>query len=338
MTRFSKIIVVTLALIGLMAGCANTAVLATNANQFQGKTVTLVPTGVLKIETRSEGVSGAPIGALGAFLITAALSSDPINVKGADVVENENALDKIGNEIAASIESSSMPKAIKFLPHSIQNTSFPDWFNSGARAEMSQNNSGEIFVDYGFQGLSLTSYLAGTYAEATIGIRVIEARTGAVIARARTSGFGAFGGEKVVLSGSEDAATKARVVADAFSKVIKRVTTEAIGKVGLQAAPLGYHLRQTPAAKRAAAGPASQQSNAPVAGQTKQGAAPNDGSKVPYVDPQLTPSVVLPQSGTLSSPKSRAAQRLRELNELLRDGLIDKSDYESKKQEIIKDL
>ena len=336
LTRFSKIIVVTLALIGLLAGCANSV--ATNANQFQGKTVTLVPTGLLKVETVSyQGVS-APIGALGAGLITAALSSDPINVKGADVVENENAFDMIGNEIAASIESSSMPKAIKFRPHSLQNTSFPDWFNSGARVEMSQNNSGEIFVDYGFQGLSLTSYLSDTFAEATIGVRVIEARTGTVIARARTFGVGAFGGEKVVLSGSEDAATKARVVADAFSKVIKRITTETIGKVGLQAAPLGYRLRQTPAATRAVTGPASQQLNAPVAGQNKQGTAPNDGSKVPYVDPQLTPSVVLPQTGTLSSPKSKAAQRLRELNELLRDGLIDKSDYELKKKEIIKDL
>jgi len=153
LTRFSKIIVVTLALIGLLAGCANSV--ATNANQFQGKTVTLVPTGLLKVETVSyQGVS-APIGALGAGLITAALSSDPINVKGADVVENENAFDMIGNEIAASIESSSMPKAIKFRPHSLQNTSFPDWFNSGARAEMSQNSSGEIFVDYGFGALRL---------------------------------------------------------------------------------------------------------------------------------------------------------------------------------------
>lgn len=56
----------------------------------------------------------------------------------------------------------------------------------------------------------------------------------------------------------------------------------------------------------------------------------------PSTSPPAAPIVATPSSNTLPTQSENAASRLRELNALYKDGVINKNDFETKKQEILK--
>jgi hypothetical protein len=227
-----RITLLLLTVVALIGGCANTSTLKLNGGQLNGKSVLLVPTGNVKLESQSNTV-GPSFGLLGA-LIEAAVTqnSNAEAAKNLNSVMGGDFVLAIAQEgISAHLNKLGQPAIIKTSKKTLGNEEFTKWFNSDTRinTDLESAEKTDIIIDFGFQGLNVTTYLAGTFAEGTIGVRVIDANSKKVIARARTYGVGAFGGEKILASKGDENYDKA--VVTAFDKLIRKLSLEAVNKI-----------------------------------------------------------------------------------------------------------
>jgi hypothetical protein len=220
------------ALVVTLIGCANTSTVRSNASVFDDKTVGIAPTGQVKIEGMSNTV-GSAFGALG-VLIEHALTEKSRMETDARINQTltEDSLFQMAQvEIRKNLPKFGNMKNHVLLPRTLANEDFARWFNPDSRSDVMNlsDTSADIFIDFGFQGLNITNYMAGTYAEGTFGLRVVDAKSGKVIARVRTFGVGAFGGVK--LSVDRDSPDFSRESKIAFEALIKKLVLEAIDKI-----------------------------------------------------------------------------------------------------------
>ncbi len=227
-SRFS--IPVILALV--LTGCANTSTVKSEAEIFTNKTVAIAPTGQVRIEGLSNTV-GSAFGALG-VLVEHALTEKSRADTNAQINQllGQDALFKIAeDEVNKNILKFGKIKGQSSEQRTLPNEDFNKWFNPDQRTDVSSfsGKSPDLIIDFGFQGLNITNYMAGSFAEGTFGLRVVDAKTGKVIARARTFGAGVFGGVKIMADrNTPDYFPKAQI---AFDSLIKKLTLEAIDKI-----------------------------------------------------------------------------------------------------------
>lgn len=215
-----------------MSGCANVSTMKINSSQIEGRNVAIIPTGAAKIEGLSSTVGGA-FGALGVLIEHAATEAS--RAKSANQVAEaftiDDAFSVATNQISKNGIRLGAVKRFVVLQRSLPSEEFTSWYNSDQRSDSRQYGStgAEFVIDVGFQSLTINSYLAGRYAEAALGVRVIEVSSGKVVGRARTFGVGAFGGEKIEVDSTDP--QYGRAVAASFTKIIQRLTDEAITKI-----------------------------------------------------------------------------------------------------------
>ena len=133
--------------------------------------------------------------------------------------------------IKSNINSLGKPKSIHLANRTLIQQDVAVWFNPETRTDLvrSQDLPADIAVDFGFQGLGVSSYLAGTYAEGVFVLRVIDVRTGKVVARARTQGLGRYGGERIR---QDETHTEYEAAArQAFDRLVRKLAAEAVAKI-----------------------------------------------------------------------------------------------------------
>ena len=214
-------------LVVFLTGCANISTVQSQSSVFDGKTVLLKPTGKVNIESVSNNTGGA-FGIVG-FLIEQAATE---NARNQDVKIISSAVDPFAistQKLTENIKKFGNIKSLEFHPVTLGSENFTDWFNGDTRRDVLNNNTkSDMYIDYGFQGLNTTSNIYGTYAGGVFGLRVIDAKTGKVIARVRTYGSGTSGVKILAAKNSPDYSSS---VAAAFKELIEKITIEAIDKV-----------------------------------------------------------------------------------------------------------
>lgn len=222
--------IILVALAFLLVGCANTATIKLNANQLNGAKVYLVPTGQTKVKGLSGDTIGSYFGVVGVLIEHAATSGQRnADAAQADVIFSSDATLQIASdEIEQFLREKKSPQEITLHPIPLEGKAFEEWFNPDQRNDIPADLkiNGALIVDYGFQDITLRSFLTATYAVGTIGIRVIDPVSGKVIARARTF---EVGGEKI--KDNSDANAYKNEVKAAFSRVIRRLVQEAFNKM-----------------------------------------------------------------------------------------------------------
>ena len=218
------------AILAILGGCANTNTLKVSEHIFDGKSVVLVPTGGAKIQGSSSTIGGS-LGLIGAFIELAQSIEMRNNAK---IVEEKFGPDKIMAIFSANIESNIQKlgkiSTLKIDERTKINTEFTDWYNLEIRTDNSNGlvNSSDLIIEYGFQFLSLNNYLIGTFAEGGLGIKVIDAKSGKVIARAREFLTNSKG---VLINLPKDDPKYYNDVQAAFSELIQKLTLRTINKL-----------------------------------------------------------------------------------------------------------
>jgi hypothetical protein len=230
-SKFTKILSQAVLALTLF-GCANGSTVRSDTSVFNNKSVGIAPTGHVRIEGMSNTV-GSAFGALG-VLVEHALtekSRSETDTQFNQMLTEDSLFQMAQAEIGKNMFKFGSVKNHVSLPRTLVNEEFTKWFNPESRSDVvnSGDNNADLLIDFGFQGLNVTKYLAGTYAEGTFGLRVVDAKSGKVIARARTFGVGAFGGVKINTNG--DSANFSRESQIAFETLIKKLVVEAIDKV-----------------------------------------------------------------------------------------------------------
>jgi hypothetical protein len=219
----------------VLTGCANTSTVKSEAGFFDNKTVAIAPTGQVRIEGLSNTV-GSAFGALG-VLVEHALTEKSRADTNTQINQllGQDFLFKIAqDEVNKNIQKFGQIKGQSLEQRTLVNEDFNKWFNPDQRSEISSlmAKNPDLIIDFGFQGLNITNYMAGSFAEGTFGLRVIDAKTGKVVARARTFGVGVFGGVKIMADrNTSEYFPKAQI---AFDSLIKKLTLEAIDKITKQ--------------------------------------------------------------------------------------------------------
>lgn len=215
----------------ILAGCANTSTVKSSSNQFDGKDVIFVPTGSLKVEGVFTGI-GPAFGLLGILIEQAATESS--RAKAAEQVKEsfgiDSTFDSAGKILQSSTQRFGAIKKYSITKRTLLDQEFSLWFNSDSRSDYAlvANNS-DIIIDFGFQDLTITSWLSRSYAGGTFGLRVIDSKTGKVLARARTYATGASTGEMIAVA--KDHPTYNQELNSAFTNLVNKITKEAIAKV-----------------------------------------------------------------------------------------------------------
>ena len=215
-----------------LIGCANTSTIKSDASVFNNKSVGIAPTGQVRIEGMSNTV-GSAFGALG-VLVEHALtekSRTETNSTINQVLTQDSLFQMAQVEIEKNIFKFGSIKNHFVIPRTLANEDFTKWFNPDSRSDainLGANNP-DLLIDFGFQGLNITNYMGGTYAEGTIGLRVVDAKSGKVIARSRAYGVGAFGGVKI--NADRNSSEFSRESQIAFDALIKKLVVEAVDKI-----------------------------------------------------------------------------------------------------------
>ncbi len=214
----------------LLVGCANTSSIKSTRDHFNNKTVAIVPTGAVRTGGGSTVSVGPVFGPVG-MVVERIVTQNSGNTNPRIVTETmgvDHALAAAQGTIEASVGRLGAVAKVRRETRSRPGEDFNAWFNPEKRDIEEVPPDTDLIVDFGFESLTLTDYMMGTYAEAIVGIRVVDARTGQVIARARTASVGSRGVK--VLKRASDPGFGAEVSA-AFEKVIHQVTHEAILKI-----------------------------------------------------------------------------------------------------------
>ena len=218
----------------LISGCANTSTIKADAVRIKDKPLLIVPTGATKITGLSSSGGGA-FGLLGVLIEHAATSDSRAK---AESVANQafptSSINDVTNEaISQNIRLRAISSQVTFNVATLTKTEFVDWFNSDQRMDIQNiSNPTQAFIlDYGFQGISVTSSFGRRAAEGAFGIRIIEPTTGKVIARARVFAVGSQGGELINGEFSDENSPEYKAaIADAFKRLIRKLVVEALTK------------------------------------------------------------------------------------------------------------
>jgi hypothetical protein len=211
-----------------LVGCANTSTIKSEQSLFEGKTVVIVPTGKLQVESVSNALGGT-FGLIGLLVEQAvtdtsrkkevSIIEDSVNpFKTADVIINKN-IGKFGKI-----------KSQNTIERQLPFDEFTNWFNGDKRNDIAaiRNSNPDIIIDYGFQGINTTTYMIGTYAEGSFGMRVVDASNGKILARVRTFAAGTSG---IKLNVGKDSPEYPAELVSAFNSLVEKLTMEAIDKI-----------------------------------------------------------------------------------------------------------
>jgi hypothetical protein len=165
----------TLCVIFLLAACANTTTLKASKESLDGKKVIFVPTGAVKVEGLSNTI-GSQFGLLGMLIENAATegSRNQAASQVNSILGGGEAFAIAKKSIQANSRKLGNISQIESVPHTLASAEFTSWFNSDDRIDIKNTSQmqGDMAIDFGFQGLNINNYLAGTYAEGTLGVRV----------------------------------------------------------------------------------------------------------------------------------------------------------------------
>jgi len=216
----------------VLVGCAGVPTVTPPKNYLEGQEIALVPTGNLRLNVASSTVGSAfgMIGALVEMAITEKSRADSVQ-QVSRAIGGDFLFLAAQDTVKSNINSLGKPRSIHLASRTLIQQDVAAWFNPETRTDLvrSQELPADIAVDFGFQGLGVSSYLAGTYAEGVFVLRVIDLRTGKVVARARTQGVGQYGGERIRQDKSHaDYEAAAR---QAFDRLVRKLATEAVAKI-----------------------------------------------------------------------------------------------------------
>lgn len=212
----------------VLAGCTNIGGLRADLSSIPASKVTIVPTGIFNVEGET---SGGPIGLIPALIYQATNSSD----REASTARAKQI--NLGNEVALATAKSIMPllestgkfTSVEIHEGTLGSDKFSSWFSINKRTDLLSENStqGGLLLDYGFQGLSIyKNAILGSYASGTLGVRLIDNRTGNVIGRAKASGISTTSGVRIAADENQpeyEAAVKA-----AFEQLVGKLAGEAL--------------------------------------------------------------------------------------------------------------
>lgn len=220
----------------ISSGCALPTIKA-DASRLNNTKVYLVPTGTVQVRGVGAYGGGGGIAGLVVTLAITAINADKNKNNGdtaGEVFPAEEIFQIASDEIELFLQNNKSPREIVRFTRTLENDSFPTWFNNDSRTDLSSlgvSNSA-LVLDFGFQHLAITHYLFfGTYAEGSIGVRLIDPKNGQILGRATASGAGYQGGEKIQSDSSDSdfIAHRAEVRA-AFSRLVRRLLKDAIDK------------------------------------------------------------------------------------------------------------
>jgi hypothetical protein len=216
----------------LLVGCANTSTVKLEKFPENTQSALIVPTGAFKIDAQSL-TWGSAFGALGA-IAEQSLNKEKLEnrVSILKSIYTEEYLESLVN---AELKKSLQKKLQKVEISARTNPAmqFTDWFNPESREDFLRinNPNNSLIIDYGFQGINISSNVTGKSVSAIIGLRVIDPKTGKVIARAREY---KFGGVSIESKNSDENSSEFRdAVKIAFQKLFDEVINNAILKVGI---------------------------------------------------------------------------------------------------------
>lgn len=216
----------------LVSGCAGLPSEKVAAEYFSNRVLVIAPTGAAKVEGLSSTIGGG-FGALGVLVEHAVTESS--RTKSAsrvgDLLPVDVALSIAAKRLAEKSSQLGPIKSYRILSRTMPTDDFGSWFFPDTRVDSSEYLAAgaEVMIDLGFHSIVINNYMAGRYAEAHLGIRVVDLRSGKVLTRARTFGVGAFGGEKIEAEPSD--ANFDQAVVSSFTKLIQRLADETLAKI-----------------------------------------------------------------------------------------------------------
>jgi len=211
-----------------LVGCANTSTVKSEQSLFEGKTVAIVPTGKLQVESVSNALGGT-FGLIG-LLVEQAVTDTSRKQEVSKIENSVNPFKAADVVITKNIDKFGKIKSHKTTERQLPLEEFTNWFNSDKRNDLNVilNGNADLLIDYGFQGINTTTYMIGTYAEGSFGMRVVDASTGKILARVRTFAAGTSG---IKLNVNKDSPEYSAELASAFNSLVEKLTKEAIDKI-----------------------------------------------------------------------------------------------------------
>ena len=173
------------------------------------------------------------LGLIGDFVDGMVMGRDMEQVKASSAVRFDEIFAIGTSRIVENLGRLGVSGKVAVLPKSRNLEGFSDWYNPSIRADVSEFSlhDADLIIDFGFEKLEISNSLHGLSAQVGIGLRVVDAKSGKVLARAFSAGMtdGMLAGGKIDVGPSDKnygAALKA-----AFKNVINGAIDDAISRM-----------------------------------------------------------------------------------------------------------
>jgi hypothetical protein len=217
-------------------GCANISTIKVSKEKIENESLILIPTGKFNVVARADSNPVAGTGIVGALFAVADAIQAASHVKRmTEIIPGAVPPDELLNFTSSVIKEKiyivGKPKSIMLGAHSRIADEFTDWFNPENRSDIKlpDDKSAAYAIDYGFHGLGVVRYGSGMFVEGWLGLRLIDLKTGAVVARSRAWGVGSIGGELVRAEIGDPNLEKS--VQSAIKSFVERLGREALAKI-----------------------------------------------------------------------------------------------------------